>query len=191
MRGWRRALAVVAAVVFSAVLAGPRHYSMNCVAFQSPDRLPAGKAFRAMLPGNLELRVDGDIRVGPASEPFEDYLWLVSPPLQTAPQRMIGEAYNVTAAQSVSMMPRELNFVVTRADYDRVWQLFNANAPAEEYVREIRRLRLGTLYLMVTDSSVRGPDVEWLSFWGEACVPRFDTEELTTKATKVPEIRSH
>lgn len=54
---------------------------MECVKFQSPARLPGGTRFRLELPRGLELRIDGTIEVGPMSEPFVDYLWLVSPPL--------------------------------------------------------------------------------------------------------------
>lgn len=54
---------------------------MECVKFQSPARLPGGTRFRLELPRGLELRIDGTIEVGPMSEPFVDYPWLVSPPL--------------------------------------------------------------------------------------------------------------
>jgi hypothetical protein len=114
--------------------------SMECVAFESPAQLPRETTFRVGLPHGLELRVDFQISVGPASEPDVDYVWLVSPPLQTAPQRVIGEAYNVTAEQSAAE-PRNLRFVVTREDYRTVQQLLDRNPSPDRYNAELNRLK--------------------------------------------------
>jgi len=43
---------------------------------------------------------------------------------------------------------------------------------ASLYEAEVKRLTLGTLSLTVTDYKLRDNDYEWLSFKGEACVPR-------------------
>jgi hypothetical protein len=145
--------------------------AMECVEFASPPQWRPGIVFRATLPRGLELRVDGDIKVGPVSEPRRDYLWLVSPPLQTAPQRIIGGGYNLTAEQSVKI-PRSLHFVVTEADYQRMFRVVATGPPANLYEAELKRLTLGTLSLTVTDYKLGGNDYEWLSFKGEACVPR-------------------
>jgi hypothetical protein len=157
----------------------------DCVQFQSPTRLAAGTPFRAALLRGLEFRLsDGwDISVGPAGEATVDYLWVVSPPLRTAPHRMIGPGYGLTARESAGI-DRPLRFVLTRADYDAAKAAVDRTQPADETLRELDRLGRGTLSLVIVDFRVRDnvrladgsttDAFEWVTFKGEACVPKRD-----------------
>ena len=155
--------------------------SDDCVRFQSPARLAAGTPFRTALLRGLEFRLsDGwDISVGPADEPTMDYLWVVSPPLQTAPHRMIGPGYGLTARQS-ARIGRPLRFVMTRADYDAARAAIDLRS-AEETLKRLDQLGRGRLSFVITDFQVRdvtladgtkGDAFDWITFTGEACIPR-------------------
>ncbi len=155
----------------------------ECVSFRSPKRLVAGAAFRVGLLHGLELRLspgpgEWGISVGPVAEPEVDYLWVVSPPLRTAPHRTIGAAYGVTARQSVQMW-RPLRFVVTRADHDAARAAHELSS-AEETLAQLERLGRGRLSLVITDFGLRNATprysggvseiLDWIAFTGEACV---------------------
>ena len=154
--------------------------SDDCVQFQSPPRLSAGTPFRAALLHGLEFRLSDswDISVGPADEPTMDYLWVVSPPLQTAPHRMIGPGYGLTARQSARIQ-RPLRFVVTRADYDAARAAIELRS-AEETLKRMDQLGRGRLSFVITDFQVRDVTLaggrqrdafDWITFKGEACAP--------------------
>lgn len=153
----------------------------ECAGFQSPGRLPAGTPFRARLVRGLEFRLspDWNISVGPVDEPKMDYLWVVSPPLQTAPHRMIGTGYGLAARES-AQIDRRLRFVVTRAQYDAARAAIKLESAAET-LKRLDQLGVGRLSFTITDSQVRDivlPDgrredaFEWITFKGEACVPK-------------------
>lgn len=155
--------------------------STDCVTFRSPGRLAAGTSFRAVLLGGLEFRLSAgwDISVGPVAEPRMDYLWLVSPPLQTAPHRVIGPGYGMTARES-ARIERALRFVLTRADYEAARAATDQESAAET-LKELDRLGQGRLSLTITDYRIRdvvlpdgrqGDAFEWISFRGQACVPK-------------------
>jgi len=155
--------------------------SGDCVRFQSPARLAAGTPFRTALLRGLEFRLsDGwDISIGPVSEPTMDYLWVVSPPLQTAPHRMIGAGYGLTARQSARIQ-RRLRFVLTRADYDAARAAIDLRS-AEDTLKRLDQLGRGRLSFVITDFQVRdlprvdrgqGDAFDWITFEGEACVPK-------------------
>ena len=153
----------------------------DCGRFQSPGRLAAGTPFRSPLLRGLEFRLSAgwDISVGPAAEPTMDYLWLVSPPLQTAPHLMIGPGYGMTARES-ARIERPLRFVMTRADYDAARAAID-HRRAEETLKQLDQLGRGHLSFTITDYRIRdvtlpdgrqGDAFEWVAFKGEACVPR-------------------
>lgn len=153
----------------------------ECIPFQSPARLAAGMPFRAPLLRGLEFRLSAnwDISVGPVEEPKTDYLWLVSPPLQTAPHRMIGAGYGMSARDS-ARIERPLRFVVTRADYDAAIAAIDLQS-AGETLKRLDQLGRGHLSFAITDYRVRevtlpdgrqGDAFDWITFKGEACVPR-------------------
>jgi len=155
--------------------------SDDCVRFESPARFVAGTSFRAALLRGLEFRLsDGwQLTVGPVDEPTMDYLWVVSPPLQTAPHLMIGPGYGLTARESARIQ-RPLRFVLTRPDYDAARVAIDLQSP-EETLKRLDQLGRGRLSFVITDFHVRDvtlPDgrqadaFDWISFRGEACVPR-------------------
>ncbi|HEV3484445.1 MAG TPA: hypothetical protein VG106_03490, partial [Vicinamibacterales bacterium] len=124
MRSWTSALFVLA---LTAPLHAQERVNENCVTFESSGRLRRGASFRKGVSPGLEFRLtarkDGVpgwyISVGPVDE-AEDYLWLVSPPLQTAPHLVVGPAYGLSAHESATLTPRRFRFVLTRVEYDRV-----------------------------------------------------------------------
>jgi hypothetical protein len=153
----------------------------DCVRFQSPASLAAGMPFRAALLRGLEFRLSANwnISVGPVEEPTMDYLWLVSPPLQTAPHRMIGPGYGMTARES-ARIERPLRFVVTRADYDAARAAVDLES-AEETLKRLDQLGRGHLSFAITDYRIRdvtlpdgrqGDAFDWITFKGEASVPK-------------------
>jgi len=157
----------------------------DCVQFQSPTRLAAGTPFRAALLRGLELRLSEgwDISVGPVGDVAADYLWVVSPPLRTAPHRMIGAGYGLSARES-AQLERPLRFVLTRADYDAARAAIDDARAAEQTLRELDRLGRGTLSFVITDYRIRDnvqladgrttDAFEWIMFKGQACVPKLD-----------------
>ena len=107
-----------------------------------------------------------------------DYLWLVSPPLQSAPHRQIAAGYGLTARQS-AVIPRPLRFVLTKADYDAARAAIDGNS-AEETLKRMDELGRGRLILKITDYQVhdvvaadgsRTDAFDWIVFTGSACVP--------------------
>ena len=92
----------------------------DCVAISSHGRLNAGADFVQSLPASLDLRLraDGSYGWGISVVPRggeRDYVWVVSPPYQTAPHRSFGPVYGLTATQS-AQFERELRFVLNAAD---------------------------------------------------------------------------
>jgi hypothetical protein len=172
---------VVPPVVEAEVPSGEQVASTDCVTFQSPGRLTQGTLFRAALLNGLEFRLSSawSISVGPAGEPTMDYLWPVSPPLQTAPHLVIGPGYGMTARQS-AQIPRPLRFVTTRADYDAARAAIELQS-AEETLKQLDQLGRGHLTLAITDYRIRDVTLadgrqsdafEWIVFKGKACVPK-------------------
>ena len=149
----------------------------DCVQFQSPTRLAAGTPFRAALLRGLEFRLSDnwDISVGPVGNTGLDYLWVVSPPLRTAPHRMIGAGYGLSARDS-ARIERPLRFVLTRADYDAARAAIDDTRSPEQTLRTLDRLGRGTLSFVITDyrilDDVRLSDgsttdaFEWIAFKG-------------------------
>jgi len=164
-----------------------RRPTINCVKFSSPGRLSAGTLFKLPVAPDLELRLrpDGDsgwqVTVGPRRGGSADYLWVVSPPFQTAPHRVIGAAYGVTARQS-AQLERRFRFVLNAADYETARKIVNTEQAGETKLATLNALGRGTMRLRITDFRIRehvrnragaGIDAfEWIRFAGEICVPR-------------------
>lgn len=196
-----KTLAVAAtAAVFSLTVGGNaatgvstlalQNASAHCIAFQSPGKLTAGTPFRVRLLWGLEFRLSPtqdinvgpmgwEISLGPIDDAMQDYLWVVSPPLQTAPHRVIGPGYGLTARQS-AQIERRLHFVPTRTDYDAARVAIDLPS-AEETLQRLHKRGRGRLSLTITDHHIREvtlPDgrpadaFAWVAFRGEACVPK-------------------
>jgi hypothetical protein len=151
---------------------------IRCVRFQSSGRLAAGTPFQADLLLGLEFRLSADwvISVGPKGRPDLDYLWVVSPPLQVAPHRVIGPAYGITARESLQIK-RHFRFVRTQAEYLEAVATIEAQTP--DPARQLQRLGKGNLSLEITSHQLRdivppnGRPVDafdWITFTGDACV---------------------
>ena len=160
--------------------------AVHCVTFQTPSRLPAGESFAAPLGNGLEFSLvsDGDtetgghwdIRVMPTEE-AGDYVWVVSPPYQSAPHRQIGRGYNLTASQSARLSPRRLRFVTSPREYDEATKLAETamtDARAGITIEHIVSKGQGTLSLWITGFGVAtGKDaLTWITVRGRACQPR-------------------
>jgi len=141
--------------------------------------LATGTPFQATLLRGLEFRLSAswDISVGPVAEPNMDYLWVVSPPVQMAPHRMIGPGYGMSARES-ARIERPLRFVLTRSDYDAARAAMKLES-AGDTLNEMERLGRGRLSFTITDYRIRdevfadgrkGDAFEWIAFKAEACV---------------------
>lgn len=160
---------------------------INCVKFSSPGRLSAGTLFKLPVAPDLELRLrpDGDsgwqVTVGPRRDGFADYLWVASPPFQTAPHRVIGAAYGLTARQS-AQLERRFRFVLNAADYEAARKIIDTEEAGETKLAALNTLGRGTVRLRITDFRIRehvrnraGAEIDvfdWIRFAGEICVPR-------------------
>jgi hypothetical protein len=154
----------------------------DCVVVSPKTRLVKGTAFRAPIQHGFEFRLSADwsISVGPVDRPDLDYLWVVSPPLRTAPQLMIGAGYGLTARESVGFA-RSLRFVLTHEDYLRARSAIETDLPAGDVLKRLDDLGKGWLTLIVSDSKIQKVTqqdgmlveaLEWIKFRAESCVPR-------------------
>lgn len=158
---------------------------LDCVRFESSGRLQAGASFRADLQRGLEVRLlpergwpAWNISVGPKGKAELDYLWVASPPLQTAPHRVIGPAYGMTANESLRI-ERPLRFVLTKSDHTAA--IAAIELQSAETLNRLDLLGTGHLTLQITGHQLREhilPDgrrvdaFDWITFSGEACVPK-------------------
>ena len=153
--------------------------SMRCVEFATEDRLNAGESFTAPLERALEFRLKASdqtglwlIGLGPRNSP-DDYLWIASPPFQTAPHLQIGAGYGLTAEQSVSMSPRRLRFVTSDDAYERALAMYDrARTQVGITAKDFEALGEGTLELSITGFDAAREELAWIRVKGRACQPR-------------------
>ena len=149
----------------------------DCIAFKTNGRLRGGEPFVATLPSGFEFRLvpeDGGwyIKVVSPSDPDADYMWVVTPPYRTAPQRQIGAGYGLNARESASFI-RELYFVLSDEDYKTMFDLLAARrGNTEAIINARRRLSKGTVVLKITNFEISEDVFEWVTFEGRACVPK-------------------
>ncbi|MGA7990477.1 MAG: hypothetical protein WCC53_03495 [Thermoanaerobaculia bacterium] len=158
---------------------------LECVTFKTPTRLLAGHSFAQAIGRGMEVRLRSrqgaawaawGIEVGPVGT-TTDYLWIASPPFQTAPHRQIGNGYDFTARDSVALSPRRLRFVTSAAEYDHAIALADRagrDASAGITADDFTALGKGSLELWITrfDLNERADDLNWISVRGRACQPR-------------------
>jgi hypothetical protein len=178
------------ALIFVTQTTGSIAAPQECIALSSKGRVLSGSLFSAPLGRGLEFRLVPDlynadgkpsgwsILVTPAGEPGRDFLWVVSPPFQTAPQRIIGNGYGTAARESIQI-ERHLRFVLSDADYEAAVQMIDMNlAEPEKLLAGLEALGRGSLTLTVTAAGLRsgnGPpqeSIEWIEFEGRVCIPR-------------------
>ena len=154
--------------------------STDCVSFETPSRVLAGDSFVTPIGKGLEFRLRSEpagtwnIIVGPTGSPL-DYLWVVSPPFQTAPHRQIGRGYNLNARESARLSPRRFRFVTTAQEYDDARALVDrAREPAAGITaQDFENRGPGTLELWVTGYGLSDADgtLTWITVRGKACQP--------------------
>lgn len=180
---WWTSLAVTLLVLAAGIDARqPTSQSEECVDVKSNGRLHRGTSFRADIGRGLEFRLTVEresraswiVSIGPRAT-IVDYMWPVSPPLQTAPHHFIGAAYHLTAVESAQLTPRRYRFVLTPAEYERVVELIRHPGPdAPRLTAEyLERMGRGTLLLRITGyAPTPGVDaLDWITFRGRACTP--------------------
>jgi hypothetical protein len=154
----------------------------RCVTFATPQPLSADESFKKPIGKGLEVRIKWDgrsawlVTAGPVGS-LDDYLWVVSPPFQTAPHVMIGEGYGMTASQSARLSPRRFRFVTTATEYRRARALADAaqrDAAGRITVADVERQGRGTFELWITDfgTSSAGDALTWIRLKGRACQPQ-------------------
>lgn len=159
----------------------------ECIVFSSAGRLMPAESFTVPVMSGLEFRLRPNtplsdlwtIMVGPTGEESKDFLWIVSPPLRTAPQLMIGNSYGYRAEESVQI-ERNLRFVLTEQDYQDALQIVETQLAGPEKMARLERLGQGVLTLKVTSYSLREggrtpgerDGLNWIEFEGRACIGR-------------------
>jgi len=141
-----------------------------------------GQEFRKNLNADLDfvLRLPGGFDVVPRQRELTCKLsaWVANPPLMAHHDTEIDAAYDWTAEQEVQTSPREFRFVTNCADYERLYDL--SQADAEKYLANLALLAKGQGRLWITDSRVThshgtvSPEngaVEWMKFSVEVKLP--------------------
>ena len=167
----------------------------DCISVASSDRVPGGQSVYRDLPRGLEFRLaaDGgrrpdddewnywDISVGPAGDRSTDYMWISSPPWPTAPHRVIGAGYGLSARDSVRYPgARQFRFVLNAADYAEARAYYDGdNRNRSDVLQQVERLGKGTLTLEISNAFVKtdasGKDtnfIEWFEFSAVICIPK-------------------
>jgi hypothetical protein len=150
-----------------------RAAAVECVPFKSPPRLMNGQSLRVPIMRGLELRLSPNeaVKVAPVGAPNDvSYVWIVSPPLQYAPQLYLGPSYGIPPELVQGVEP--LHFVLKQADFDRVFTaVYERGVSGSDYFDLLKQLTLGTVTIKITGRGVKGLQWDWVSFTGEACVP--------------------
>jgi hypothetical protein len=163
-------------LLLAALSAAPVEADRECVQF-SVKELRAGSSFTYPLPSGLEFRLpfadtSWSITVGPRDDRDADFLAPVSPPFRSAPHRVIGPGYGVTAEDSVGVSLRTLRFVLNRHDAQVARDIASAALVGDlPRLKELDRLATGTLTLRITAADADEEVVRWMGFEAEACVP--------------------
>jgi hypothetical protein len=159
-----------------AALSAPVETAGECVQFGA-KQLRAGASYAYPLPSDLEFRLPyqgsgWSISVGPRDDREADFLSPVSPPFRSAPHRVIGSGFGVTAEESVRVSPRVLRFVLTRRDAQAARDIASAALVGDvQRLKDLDKLVTGTITLRITGADADEEAVQWLGFDAEACVP--------------------
>jgi hypothetical protein len=102
--------------------------SLSCQSVSFKVALNAGEDYQLELGGGLLFRVMSEkepgwfIDVVPAEANTKDYVYPVNLPLRLNPNQTLGPGYGETVKSSLSH-PHEMNFLLDRNDYDRIFGL--------------------------------------------------------------------
>jgi hypothetical protein len=159
----------------------------TCIDFASDGPLKPGTAFQYPLPGGLQFRLTPEenpaltqwyLSVVP-QEGTPDFLWIASPPWQTAPQLAVGATYGLNLRESLAT-GRSLQFVLNASDYAEALALHDrvSKQQSDEVMNQILALGKGRLYFHVTGYEARkkpdGSDsnlLDSVEFRAVVCVP--------------------
>jgi hypothetical protein len=159
-----------------AALSAPAETDGECVKFGA-KQLRAGVSYTYPLPSDLEFRLpyEGNgwsISVGPRDDRAADFLAPVSPPFRSAPHRVIGSGFGVTAQESVGVSLRALRFVLSRRDAQAARDIASAALVGDvQRLKDLDKLATGTITLRITGADADEELVRWLGFDAEACIP--------------------
>ena len=148
----------------------------ECVQFGA-KQLRAGVSFTYPLPAELEFRLSYEangwsISVGPRDDRAADFLAPVSPPFRSAPHRVIGSGFGVTAQESVRVSTRALRFVLSRRDAQAARDIGSAALLGDvRRLKDLDRLGAGKVTLRITGADADEEAIRWLGFEAEACLP--------------------
>lgn len=156
----------------------------TCVTLVSKGRLIYDTPFVAELPAGLELRLRPEADFGwhvTVGRPggMVDYVWVVSPPFQTAPHRQLGPVYGLSARESMAFV-RELRFVLTDDAYEAALKIVQEEVASPDKLAKLEQLGKGRLTIDVVKFGIRpsaravplSEALDWIEFKGEACVPK-------------------
>ena len=148
----------------------------ECVQFGASQLRP-GASYTYPLPSDLEFRliyaVNGwSISVGPRSDGQADFLAPVSPPFRSAPHRVVGAAFGVSAEDSVRLSPRSFRFVLNRRDAQMARDIASAAIVGDTgRLKQLDTLPSGTVTLRITGADADDEVIRWFSFEAEVCAP--------------------
>jgi hypothetical protein len=123
----RRMLAVLLSLFLGAAVSAPAQ-SFDCHSVSFKAVLGAGEDFERELGGGLLFRVRSQNETGwfldivPAEANTKDYIYPVNLPLQLNGNQTLGPGYSETVKSSLAH-PHEMNFLLTRSDFDRIFAL--------------------------------------------------------------------
>lgn len=163
-------------LLLAALWTPPAEPDGECVQFGA-KQLRAGASFTYPLPAELEFRLPYEgsgwsISVGPQNDRAADFLAPVSPPFRSAPHRIIGSGFGVTAQESVRVSPRALRFVLSRRDAQAARDIASAALLGDvQRLKDLDKLAAGTVTVRITAAEADEEVIRWLGFEAEACVP--------------------
>jgi hypothetical protein len=156
----------VLAFIFLRVGFAPQSEAASCHSVDFNAQLSAGETLEKPLGHGLIFYMSPDhlgpngewngwsIKIATAEARNDDYIYPASPPLRFNPAQTFGANYGNDAKASLTYT-HEVRFLLSRADYDRLWPLltnavwpYNAPQPDQagnEYVKALNSLRTGEL----------------------------------------------
>ena len=177
----------------SAVAQSPRKMPRRKLVAQSPQcaqgaicfsgEAREGQEYRRTLNSDLDfvMRLPGGFDIVPNRGGQQDCklsAWVANPPLMAHHDTEIDAAHDWTAEQEVQTSPREFRFPTNCAEYDRLFQL--SQADPQRYAANLTVLAKGEGRLWITDSKVthshgtvsrENGAVEWIRFTVEIKLP--------------------
>jgi hypothetical protein len=128
LAGYRIMLAVLLSMQLGAAVTAQAQSSFDCRSVSFKAALNAGEDFERELGGGLLFRVRSQNETGwfldivPAEANTKDYIYPVNLPLQLNGNQTLGPGNGETVKSSLAH-PHEMNFLLIRSDFDRIFSL--------------------------------------------------------------------